>query len=250
MCSGTSTPRLPTGQRNTLETRRKAACSSTATTMRLLTFALLLSSPAFGQTQADSAARKVGSAQTRPSCTYFTVVTKDRLNNVQQGLSTKDVKWFQKDIAKKYPGLCYADPANTVPLVFYIIVTPAAYHGTQVLSQTSTHSDPVSETVTEQDGSTSQVDGTVETTTTTSTAVPYSVDYGIFTLTLERRLDGGNYTVLHRFQQKGLYNTLYGIPLGGRGHHPVRAVIEDAAKWISRGGLTDPTQSVLDSNHK
>jgi PEGA domain-containing protein len=184
-------------------------------------------------------------AQTQPSCTYFTVVTQDKLKNIKQGLSADDVKWFQKKVAKKYPGLCYAAPASTVPIVFYITVTPDVYHGTRVVNHQSTHSDPVSGTVTDQDGNTSQVSGTVETTTTSSTAVPYSVEYGIYTLSVERRRSDGEFDVAHRFQQKGLYNTLYGIPLGGKGHHPLHTVIEDAAKWINSGGLVDAMQSVL-----
>ena len=190
------------------------------------------------------------SAQSKPSCTYFTVVTKDKLNNIKQGLSADDVKWFQQKLAKKYPGVCYAEPAPTVPVVFFITVTPDVYHGTRVVNQTSTHSDPVSGTVTDQSGDTSQVNGSVETTTTSSTAVPYSVPYGIYTLSVERRRSDGKFDEAHRFQQKGLYNTLYGIPLGGKGHHPVHTVIEDAAKWINSGGLSDPLQGVLDAHQE
>jgi hypothetical protein len=53
----------------------------------------------------------------------------------------------------------------------------------------------------------------------------------------EMRQPDGSYIVLHRFQQMGIYDTLYGIPLGGKGHHPAHAVIEEAAKWINSGGL-------------
>lgn len=185
------------------------------------------------------------SAQPSSSCIYFTVVTRDTLNNVKEGLSDQNVKWFQKTSAKKYPGTCYAEPGPTVPIVFYITVTADVYHGTRIVESTSTHSNPVSGTVTEQGGSTSQVTGTVESTTTSSTAVPYSFEYGIYTLSVERRRSDGQFDVLHRFRQKGLYSTLYGIPLGGRGHHPVHTVIEDAAKWLSSGGLTDQRQSVV-----
>jgi hypothetical protein len=183
--------------------------------------------------------------QAKTNCAYFTVVVRDKLNNVKQGLSADDVKWFQKSFAKKYPGACYADPAPNVPVVFYVTVTPDVYHGTRIVNRTSNHSNPVTGTVTDESGSTSQVNGTVETTTTSSTAVPYSVDYGIYTLSVERRRDDGKFDVLHRFQQKGLYNTLYGIPLGGKGYHPLHAVIEDATKWVSDGGLTDPKQSAF-----
>ena len=166
------------------------------------------------------------SAQVQPSCTtIFTVVTKDPLNNFKQGLSANDVKWFRQSLTKKYSGVCYAAPAPTVPVVFFISVTPAVYHGTRVERRTSTHSGPVNGTITEQDGSTSQVNGTVETTTTNSTAVPYSFDYGVYTLSVERRRIDGKFDVIHRFQQKGLYRAIYGIPLGGRGHHPIHAVI-------------------------
>lgn len=185
------------------------------------------------------------SAQVKPPCTSFTVVTKDKLDNVKQGLSADDVKWFQKSLAKKYPGVCYAEPAPTVPVVFYVTVTPDVYHGTQVVNHRSTHSDPVSGTVTDQDGGVSQVSGTVETTTTSSTAEPYSVEYGIYTLSVERRRSDGKFEVAHRFQQKGLYGTWFGIPLGGKGYRPLHTVIEAAAKWINGGGLLDPRQSVL-----
>jgi hypothetical protein len=184
-------------------------------------------------------------AQTNPSCTAITVVSRDELNNVKQGLSADNVKWFQKKFGKKFPHICYADPAPTVSIVLYVTVTPDIYHGTRVVNQTSTQSDPVNGTVTDQNGNISQVNGTVETTQTSSTAVPYSFEYGIFTLSVERRLGDGKFDVLHTFQQRGIYNTLYGIPLGGRGHHPVHALVEDAVKWVSDGGLTDPKQSVL-----
>ena len=167
------------------------------------------------------------------------------MNNVKQGLSPDDVKWFQKSFAKKYPNVCYAEPGPTAAVIFYVTITPAVYHGTRIVNQTSTHSNPVSATVTEQDGTTSQVDGRVETTTTRSTAVPYSFEYGIFTLAVERRLSDGKFEVAQRFQQKGLYHMLYGIPLGGKGHHPLHAVVEDAAKWVSLGGLGDPRQSAF-----
>lgn len=111
------------------------------------------------------------------------------------------------------------------------------------MANTSTASGDVRGTVTDQDGNTARINGTQETTTTSYDKVPYSVDYGIYTLAIERLQGDGKFSVLHTFQQKGLYSTLYGIPLGGRGHHPSHAVIEDAVKWLSAGGLSDPNQS-------
>jgi hypothetical protein len=171
------------------------------------------------------------------ACVPFTVVTKDTLNNVKAGLDAKDVGWATK-LAKKYPGVCYSgDPDPKTSVAFYIVVTPDTYHGTRTIAHTDTESNPVHATVTDQNGNTSQVSGTQQTTTTSYDDVPYSVDYGIYTLYVERIGDDGKPVILQTFQQKGLYNTMYGIPLGGRGHHPEHAVIEDAMKWVNGGGL-------------
>jgi hypothetical protein len=180
-----------------------------------------------------------------PCQVYFNVVTQDRLKNVSQGLSAENAEWFQKKMTKKYPGACYAEPTHLAPVVFFITIKPDTYHGTRIVNNTSTASNPVNGTITDEDGNTSEVSGTVETTTTSSTAVPYSFEYGVFTLTVERRRSDGGFDTLQTFQQKGIYNTLYGIPLGGKGHHPVHAVIEDATKWVNGGGLADQRQSSI-----
>lgn len=179
----------------------------------------------------------VAFAQSSHPCIQFSVITQDRLNNVKQGLSAEDQKWFKEKVEKKNRSVCYVDPAPGVSLVFVIIVTPDTYHGTRVITNTSTNSNPTSGTITDDEGNTANYSGTQETTTTTSTAVPYSFEYGIFTLSVERQQKDGSYFVLHRFQQKGIYRTLYGVPLGGKGHHPAHAVIEEAAEWINSGGL-------------
>jgi hypothetical protein len=183
------------------------------------------------------------SAQTIPSCSYFTVVSWDNLNNFTQGLSAADVKWFQKTFAKKFPTICYAEPTLTVPIVFFITVAPDVHHGTRVVNKTSTQTKPVSETITDQHGNTSQISGT-EDTTISSTAVPNSVEYWIYTLSLARRLIDGTFDVVHTFQQSGRYKPPNGTPLGDKGHRGVHTVIEEAVKWMNAGGLTDPLQSV------
>lgn len=198
---------------------------------------------AFVATGKDASAQKKTDKEL--SCkSYFSVVSEDTLKNIQQGLPKKDVEWFEKKIEKKYPDVCYAPPSPDVPLVFFISVTPDVYHGTRVVTNTQTQDSPVSGTVTDQNGDTSTVDGTVTTTTTSSTAVPYSFKYGIFTLAVETAQPDKKWKVVHRFQQDGIYSTYLGIPLGGKGHHPVHAVIEEAAEWIHKGGLTNPLQSV------
>ena len=79
--------------------------------------------------------------------------------------------------------------------------------------------------------------------TARSTAVPYSFEYGRFMLTIGTIGDDGKPITRYRFQHDGIYTRLYGIPLG-RGHHPVKALIEDAVKWIHAGGLDDSLQNV------
>jgi hypothetical protein len=201
--------------------------------MKVLALVVLLSYSAFAQQTSSQAS----------SCVVtFTVITEDTLKNVKQGLLPKDAEWASK-LTKKFPGVCYVEPNRRPSAVLYISVAPDTYHGTRTVANTSTSSGPVRGTVTDQDGNTSQVNGTQETTTTSYDQVPYSVDYGIYTLLVERPQSDGKFKVLQTFQQKGLYSTYYGIPLGGRGHHPAHAVIEDAVKWLSSGGLTDPNQN-------
>ena len=65
-------------------------------------------------------------------------------------MSADNLKWFQKKFAKTYPGVCYADPAPTVPIVFYLSVTPDTYHATRVVENTATQSIPVNATVTDR----------------------------------------------------------------------------------------------------
>ena len=178
----------------------------------------------------------------RPSCaTTYSVIQEDKLGNVQQGISkSKDLKWADKDLEKKYPDVCYAAPDPSIKTVFVITVAPATYNGTRVVTNTDTT--PTSGTVTDTDGNTATYQGTQ--TTTSSTAVPYSFEYGKFMLTVETFGADGKPVVHRRFQQNGIYRTMYGVPLGGRGHHPAKALIEDAVKWIHTGGLADSLQGV------
>jgi hypothetical protein len=163
-----------------------------------------------------------------PGCVVtFTVATQDSLKNLKIGLLPKDVEWVN-NLQKKYPGVCYIGPGKTPHAVLSITITPDTYHGEKTVTDTAT--------------TTSQTDSTVHYTTTSEHQEPYSVEYGIYTLMVERTHPDGSMTTLQTFQQKGLYSQIYNVPLGGRGHHPAHAVIEDAVKWLSAGGLSDPTQ--------
>lgn len=169
----------------------------------------------------------------QPCVITYSVIQKDTLGNVTEGVNGKNLKWLTKDLEKKYPGVCYAPPDPSVTTVLVIMAVPETYHGTRVVT---TQGD-TSGRITDSDGDTANYTGT----NSSSTAVPYSFDYGRFTLTVETYVNG-KAIAHHRFQQNGIYNTMYGIPLGGRGHHPQKALIEDAVKWLSAGGLNDPLQ--------
>jgi hypothetical protein len=158
----------------------------------------------------------------------YAVVTQDAPKNIKAGLSPKDTEWASK-VLKKYPGVCYTNSTTQAHAVLFITVTPDTYHGTRTVTETSTTA--------------SASDVTRNSTTTSSHEEPYSVEYGIFTLLVERMQPDETLLTLQTFQQKGLYSEMYGIPLGGRGHHPSHTVVEDAVKWLSAGALSDPNQS-------
>ncbi len=180
-----------------------------------------------------------GQAKADTNCkTYFSVVWKDHLNNIKQGLSKDDAKWMQEKMQKKYPGVCYAQPDPSVHLVFWIAMTKDTHHGYRTSQET--HSEPIKGEVRDDAGNTATIKGNQEVTTTT--AVPESFDYPIFTLSVTTKIADTKWSVLHNFQRKGLCHTLYGIPIKC---HTSRYIIEDAMKWIHEGGLTDPLQTVL-----
>src|SRR5690349_3715129 len=121
--------------------------------MRHMALIFLLSCAAFGQA----------------TCTAkFSVVLKDDLNNVKQGVSPDTLKWLENKVAKKYPEVCYASPTDAPPLVFFITSSPATYYGSRTVTDSETV--PVRGTVTDQDGNVSTVDGT--TTSTSHRTVP------------------------------------------------------------------------------
>jgi hypothetical protein len=181
----------------------------------------------------------------RPRCaTTYSIVQEDQLGNVRQGIAPKDLKWADKDLEKKYPDVCYAAPNPSVKTVFVITTIPGTYRGTQVRTSSETNTEPTHGNVTDAEGQQiGTYSGTATTTSTSSTAVPYSFEYGKYMLTVEIFGADGHPVVRRRFQQDGIYSTYAGIPLGGRGHHPAKALIEDAVKWIHAGGLDDPFQS-------
>jgi hypothetical protein len=113
----------------------------------------------------------------------------------------------------------------------------AVYHGTKTYSTTRT--EPVKGEVTENGQHIADVEGTQE--VTTDHTVPHSVNYYVLTLSVESIVDGKRH-VQHVFQGETLHPQMYGICT--RNCHPAHALIEKATKWLSAGGLTDPTQSM------
>ena len=166
----------------------------------------------------------------------------DRLDNNYHGLQGKQLEEVQEKLSK-YGDVCYTSDEAAANYVFFVHTKPAVYHGIRTTSDTSTHTDtnPISGTITDEDGNRSTVSGTVDTTTTTTTSssVPYEVNYHVFILDImvpNQGPSGRSFTRLHTFDQKGLYNTIYGIGYG-KGKNPIINVIDAAAKWLHENNL-------------
>jgi len=151
----------------------------------------------------------------------FSVVYLDRLNNTNNGLPPKELKDVEKKLSQ-YGDVCYTTDKKP-DLVFFIHTTPAVYHGTHVYTDNSTSA----AAATSSNGSAAAAAASSSSTT----AVPYSVDYSVFILDIEAEQSDGSYRIVRTLDQKGLYNTLYGIGYG-KGKHPITNVIDAGAKWL------------------
>jgi hypothetical protein len=169
----------------------------------------------------------------------FAFVYVDRLNNTYHGIQGDQLKDVQKKL-NKFGDVCYTADEAMADFVFFVHTRPAVYHGvrTSTSQSTQTDSSPVSGTVTDEDGNTSTINGTIDTTTTSTTtsSAPYEVDYSVFILDImvphpKQGSTEKSFSILHSFDQKGLYNTIYGIGYG-KGKHPIVNVIDSAAKWL------------------
>jgi hypothetical protein len=170
----------------------------------------------------------------------FALVYVDRLDNTNRGLQGKQLKEVQEKLSK-YGDVCYTADENAADYVFFVHTNPAVYHGVRSTSDTHTDSNPVNGTITDQSGNVSTVSGTVDTTTTTTSSVPYEVEYRIFILNIlvPHSKEGSTdrtFTTLRTFDQKGLYKTMYGIGYG-KGKNPIVNVIDAAARWLHENNL-------------
>lgn len=174
-------------------------------------------------------------AETKPApiCKVtFQVVYLDRLNNMDTGVPPANQKEIEKRL-RKLGDVCWAGEGKRGDLVFFIHTSPAVYHGHHVYTNTSSSSAAAA-----SEGSAAAA----ASTSTSSTAVPYSVDYSVFYLDVELPLSDDKFKVLHTVDQKGLYNTIYGIGYG-KGKHPIPNVVEAAAKWVHESYLgTEKTE--------
>jgi len=178
----------------------------------------------------------------------YSMMTEDSLHNINQGLlasgfkEKEGLKWLEK-MYNKYPDVCYVAPNTRESIVFYIIATPALYHGARVVTQTHNTESTTNGTISDNDGNRANINATSNGTTSSSVSVPYEVNYNSFTLTVERKEGAEKFEPLRRFRVDGLYNTAYGFSWG-KGKHPIANVMEDAIKWIHDGGLGNPQQRV------
>jgi len=170
----------------------------------------------------------------------FAFVYVDRLNNTDRGLQGNQLKDVQKKLSQ-YGDICYTADEATADYVFFIHTAPAVYHGVRTTSDSHTSTNPVSGTITDENGNTSTISGTEDTTTTTTSSVPYEVDYSVYILNVmvPHPKEGSaepTFTILRTFDQKGLYHTMYGIGYG-KGKNPIVNVIDSAAKWLHGNNL-------------
>ena len=156
----------------------------------------------------------------------FSVVYLDRLNNTNNGIPKNALKDVQKKLSA-YGDVCYAGEGKA-DLVFFIHTTPATYHGTHVYTNNSTSSAAVT------DGNGNAAAAAASSTSTT--AIPYSVDYSVYILDIEKQQPDGSFRIVRTLDQKGLYNTIYGIGFG-KGKHPIPNVIDAGAKWLHENNL-------------
>jgi hypothetical protein len=156
----------------------------------------------------------------------FSVAYLDRLNNLNTGIPAANLKDIQKKL-KDFGDVCYsADPK--AGLVFFVHTTPAVYHGTHVYTNNSSSAAAAAS----GDGSAAAA----ASSSSSTTAVPYSVDYSVFIIDIEEPQPDGTFKILRTLDQKGLYNTIYGIGFG-KGKHPIPNLIEAAAQWLHKDFL-------------
>src|SRR5260370_13487536 len=99
----------------------------------------------------------------------FAFVYIDRLNNTNRGIHGKHLKDVQNKLSK-YGDVCYTDNETAADFVFFVHTKPAVYHGVHTYSNTSSHTDsnPVNGSITDQNGNRSAINGTSDTTTTST----------------------------------------------------------------------------------
>jgi hypothetical protein len=156
----------------------------------------------------------------------FSVVYLDRLNNTNNGIPPKSLKTVEKKLSE-YGDVCYLGDKKA-DVIFFIHTTPAIYHGAHVYTNNSTSA----AAVTDNNGNSAAAAASSSSTT----AVPYSVDYSVFLLDIEKQQPDGTFKILRTLDQKGLYNTIYGIGYG-KGKHPIVNVIDAGAKWLHENNL-------------
>lgn len=177
--------------------------------------------------------RMIAETKPAPPCKVtFQVAYLDRLNNLNPGIPAKSRKDIDKRLSK-LGDVCYAGDGQAGDLVMFIHTSPATYHGHRVYTNTSSTSAAAAS------GDNAAASAA---TNTSTTAVPYSVDYSVFILDIELPMPEDKFKVLHTVDQKGLYNTIYGIGYG-KGKHPIPNAIDAAAQWIHDVYLANNSQT-------
>ena len=113
-----------------------------------------------------------GFAQAGQTCkvTFAVTYVKMKRATFLNGFQPKTSEWFQKKMVKKYPSVCYSDDPADATVVLFFSAAPAVYHGVRTISTSDTSQSPVTGTVTDSNSGqqVGTIDGTVSTTTTTT----------------------------------------------------------------------------------
>lgn len=209
----------------------------------------LSQSTAAGDIKPKSPVINTSAVARRPCTVPVTYMFTDSLGNVLRGLSKKDEKWFAESVSKKYPEVCYVSPetwANLPPPAYVFFVNEHIEKGItyDTETRTSTQDVPVSGSVKNEYGETvGKIEGTETQTTTTQTTTPRETTKHVQGLYFKALQPGGSWKTYHVFPFKVTHkqNVLGMATLGwsdmGVSQH--RNLLQDAAKWIHEGGLTD-----------
>jgi hypothetical protein len=174
----------------------------------------------------------------KPSnCTNrFSVVRFDQWHNATLGLTPEELHWYQENLQKKYPSICY-DATGHGNIAIVLAVDVSRHSGTQQV--TTTQNMPLSGDVTIVDPSTGSTSpGTLGGTVSITTArdVPYETTDSFYMLRVDVWDPGGKWVPMFRSSRNQARqhggNGWHALGTNVRERHPYQGLIEDALRFV------------------